>query len=124
MDLRIDYALPAVFWFLAALVACGDESNSNAQEENEARLRAANADVNATLNSACSHSNQCRYVEINGICGTDYRPYSTATTDEDALRTKVEVYELLLHAAHQGLACPAVVMPPPPPLACNSGRCG
>ena len=84
-------------------------------------------DTEPSLNRTCSETSQCRYLLLAGLCEPHYKPYSTATTDAAASNEKVAAYEGIRHAFYsQGTqyACPPVIYPDPPLLACVNSRCG
>lgn len=110
-----------------ALTGCGDDAQPPMTvAEYEARIAAAEREIEPLLNRTCSETSQCRYLLLAGLCEPHYKPYSTATTDAGALDEKVAAYEGIRHAFYsQGTqyACPPVIYPEPPPLACVNSRC-
>lgn len=109
------------------LNGCGNDADPPMTvAEYEARIAAAESDIEPLLNRSCTETSQCRYLALNGLCEPHYEPYSTASTDAAALNEKVAAYEGIRHALYsQGTqyACPPVIYPDPPPLACVNGRC-
>ena len=84
-----------------ALTGCGERADADplmTVAAYEARIAAAERDIEPLLIRACTETSQCRYLVLNGLCEPHYKPYSTATTDAGALNEKVAAYEGIRHA--------------------------
>lgn len=68
-----------------ALTGCGDDVQSPMTvAEYEARIAAAEREIEPLLNRTRSETNQCRYLLLAGLYEPHYKPFSTATTDAGA----------------------------------------
>lgn len=117
--------LPTVSFL--TLNTCGDDAEPPMNvAEYEARIAAAERDIEPLLNRACTETSQRRYLLLNGLCEPHRKPHSTASTDAGALNEEVAAYEGIRHAFYSHGAqypCPPVIYPGPAPLACVNGRC-
>ncbi|WP_036252710.1 hypothetical protein [Massilia sp. BSC265] len=123
--------------FLLACAACTTEALDPGRKDvgtpaSAATTGAAGGDTLARIralagDATCTESGQCRTLPVGAIpCGgpESYLPYSTAGTDEKALRTLGEQFKAERQAAHKAGGMMSICRHLPDPGAvCVSGRC-